>query len=375
MNSLPNYTRTAIWHVFNNLNPDSDGVVEKRHLNRLCGYVAASAQLFHQEKQLEDFQPEKKAITFDELIYFIESRPLKKASGKINMQMIDQFCWRNYFYPKYLKVRAKWLSLGPSEETAFRLWRMYNHLCVNDTVSPYEALCLLEKVLGGLKVSLSESKQGDLQQQRRRYNYWMLLGSLAEVFPSRMSEDKVQEAMEEVEDEILKCILKQGYMVKKGHRRHNWKERWFVLMPGILQYYTSKDKRVIKGVCLVNENSTVKRVEGKSNHSNRLMITCGETGKSFEISTSSFETIEAWVAVFRFAIDTAGEARTIFEHTLRQRQRKWEETLGQTPEECKLKAAIAKYDSVSRRFTHCRLDNRKSELKASLVDTNSGKSH
>lgn len=34
-------------------------------------------------------------------------------------------------------------------------------------------------------------------------------------------------------------ILKEGYMVKKGHIVHNWKRRWFQLTPGTLSYFTS----------------------------------------------------------------------------------------------------------------------------------------
>ncbi|KAM3871195.1 pleckstrin-2 [Diretmus argenteus] len=37
--------------------------------------------------------------------------------------------------------------------------------------------------------------------------------------------------------EQKKTILKEGFLVKRGHLVHNWKARWFVLMPDKLLYY------------------------------------------------------------------------------------------------------------------------------------------
>lgn len=39
---------------------------------------------------------------------------------------------------------------------------------------------------------------------------------------------------------LLHAVLK-GYMMKKGHKRKNWTERWFVLRPNSLSYYISED--------------------------------------------------------------------------------------------------------------------------------------
>lgn len=36
-------------------------------------------------------------------------------------------------------------------------------------------------------------------------------------------------------------------MLKKGHVRRNWHERWFVLKPGSLTYYISEDQKEKKG--------------------------------------------------------------------------------------------------------------------------------
>lgn len=41
--------------------------------------------------------------------------------------------------------------------------------------------------------------------------------------------------------------LKEGFMIKKGHIRHNWKSRWFILYSSRLDYFKSRGDIVPKG--------------------------------------------------------------------------------------------------------------------------------
>lgn len=50
------------------------------------------------------------------------------------------------------------------------------------------------------------------------------------------------------------AMFSQGYMMKKGHRRKNWTERWFVLRPNVLSYYLSEDLLEKKGDIILNED-------------------------------------------------------------------------------------------------------------------------
>lgn len=49
----------------------------------------------------------------------------------------------------------------------------------------------------------------------------------------------------------------QGYLMKKGHKRKNWNERWFVLKPSSMSYYVSEDLAEWKGDIFLDESSTV----------------------------------------------------------------------------------------------------------------------
>ena len=59
------------------------------------------------------------------------------------------------------------------------------------------------------------------------------------------------------------CFFLQGYMLKKGHKRKNWTERWFVLKPSIISYYVSEDLKDKKGDIILDGNCCV---EVKSKH-------------------------------------------------------------------------------------------------------------
>lgn len=49
----------------------------------------------------------------------------------------------------------------------------------------------------------------------------------------------------------------QGYMMKKGHKRKNWTERWFLLKPSSMSYYVGEDLAEHKGDIFLDGNCTV----------------------------------------------------------------------------------------------------------------------
>lgn len=49
----------------------------------------------------------------------------------------------------------------------------------------------------------------------------------------------------------------QGYMMKKGHKRKNWTERWFMLKPNSISYYVAEDLAEKKGDILLDGNCGV----------------------------------------------------------------------------------------------------------------------
>lgn len=51
-------------------------------------------------------------------------------------------------------------------------------------------------------------------------------------------------------------------MMKKGHKRKNWTERWFVLKPNCISYYVGEDLTEKKGDILLDGSCTVEARDG-----------------------------------------------------------------------------------------------------------------
>lgn len=57
---------------------------------------------------------------------------------------------------------------------------------------------------------------------------------------------------------LTSCLVHlQGYMMKKGHKRKNWTERWFLLKPNLISYYVHEDLAEHKGDILLDGNCIV----------------------------------------------------------------------------------------------------------------------
>ncbi|CDR00246.1 unnamed protein product [Oncorhynchus mykiss] len=76
-------------------------------------------------------------------------------------------------------------------------------------------------------------------------------------FSKGMNRQTLSMGISEVFQELILDVLRQGYMMKKGHKRKNWTERWFVLGPNSMSYYVSEDLTDKKGDILLDRNCCV----------------------------------------------------------------------------------------------------------------------
>merc|ERR1711963_761928 len=72
--------------------------------------------------------------------------------------------------------------------------------------------------------------------------------------------------------------IKEGFMTKKGHKRRNWKVRYFVLEPGRLSYYKAPAdylaRRRAKGDVILNAGTNV-RIAPEMRRSNCFSVSGG----------------------------------------------------------------------------------------------------
>ncbi|XP_057409313.1 switch-associated protein 70 isoform X2 [Balaenoptera acutorostrata] len=98
----------------------------------------------------------------------------------------------------------------------------------------------------------------------------------------------------------LIIVPEEGYMMKKGHRRKNWTERWFVLKPNIISYYVSEDLKDKKGDILLDENCCVESLPDKDGKKCLFLIKCFD--KTFEISASDKKKKQEWIQAIHSTI-------------------------------------------------------------------------
>ncbi|XP_039260573.1 pleckstrin-2-like isoform X2 [Styela clava] len=92
-------------------------------------------------------------------------------------------------------------------------------------------------------------------------------------------------------------IIKEGFMVKRGHVRHNWKTRWFKLSDTSLRYYKSKKDKVPHGrIALRNAKLSIYQSDNKSD-SNREFVMQIQTsdGIEYPIQAPSNSEMRAWM--------------------------------------------------------------------------------
>jgi hypothetical protein len=109
-----------------------------------------------------------------------------------------------------------------------------------------------------------------------------------------------QEALEEIVDFVVNEILMQGYVIKKGHMVRSVKNRWFVLKPGMLCYYTNRSCSDKKGEIVINHDTKVAAVPDSKKY--RFSVTCGSSKTNYDLEARDQRTKQEWLVALQKAI-------------------------------------------------------------------------
>ncbi|XP_006873063.1 PREDICTED: switch-associated protein 70 isoform X2 [Chrysochloris asiatica] len=182
----------------------------------------------------------------------------------------------------------------------------------NQGYMPYLNKFILEKIEYLLK-KLTEAMGGGWQQEQFEHfkinfdnnkdglSVWELIELIGNGhFSKGMDRQTVSMAINEVFNELILDVLKQGYMMKKGHKRKNWTERWFVLKPNIISYYVGEDLKDKKGDIMLDENCCVESLPDKDGKKCLFIIKCID--KTFEISASDKKKKQEWIRAIHSTI-------------------------------------------------------------------------
>uniref|UniRef100_A0A7M4E0C2 Switch-associated protein 70 n=1 Tax=Crocodylus porosus TaxID=8502 RepID=A0A7M4E0C2_CROPO len=238
----------AIWHAFTALDLDRSGKVSKSQLKVLSHNLCTVLNVPHDPVALEEhFRDDDEG----------------PVSNQGYMPYLNKFILEKIEY--LLKKLTEAMGAGWQQE-------QFDHY----------------------KISLNTNQEG--------LSVWELIDLIGSgQFSKGMDKQTVSMAINEVFNELILDVLKQGYMLKKGHRRKNWTERWFVLRPNIISYYMSEDLKDKKGDIILDDNCCVESLPDKDGKKCLFLIKCLD--KTFEISASDKKKKQEWIQAIQTTVN------------------------------------------------------------------------
>uniref|UniRef100_A0A3Q2D7R2 Switch-associated protein 70 n=1 Tax=Cyprinodon variegatus TaxID=28743 RepID=A0A3Q2D7R2_CYPVA len=230
----------------------------------------------------------------------------------------------------------------------------------------------LRKLTEAMGMGWCEEKFTDYMKQKKRKN-WLTVWELMELvgviyFSKDVDRHTLSMSINEVFSELILDILKQGYMMKKGHKRKNWTERWFVLRPTSLSYYVCEDLTEKKGDIILDQSCCVESLLDRDGKKCLFIIKCVD--KSFEISASDKKKKQEWIQAIQTCIQLLRlgllsphrEAR-LRRRELRQKQLMDEEDLAE-----RMKNLQAANEAKQRQLEEMRMKMEEVQAKATLEE-------
>lgn len=256
----------------------------------------------------------------------------KVEEGAFVKEHFDELCWTLTAKKNY---RADGIGSSPlSNQDAFRLWCLFNFLSEDKyplIMVPDEVEYLLKKLLGSLSLEMGLGELEELLAQDAQsaqtavgLSVWQFL----ELFNSGrclrgVGRDSLSMAIQEVYQELIQDVLKQGYLWKRGHLRRNWAERWFQLQPSSLCYFGSEECKEKRGTIPLDAHCCVEVLpdrEGK-----RCMFCVKTASRTYEMSASDTRQRQEWTAAIQTAIRLQAEGKTSLHKDLKQKRREQRE--------------------------------------------------
>nr|XP_058925145.1 switch-associated protein 70 isoform X2 [Kogia breviceps] len=305
MGGLKDELLKAIWHAFTALDLDHSGKVSKSQLKVLSHNLCTVLKVPHDPVALEEHfrDDDEGPVSNQGYMPYLNKFILEKVQDNFDKIEFNRMCWTLCVK----KNLAKSLLLI-TEDDAFKVWVIFNFLSEDKyplIIVPEEIEYLLKKLTeamgGGWQQEQFENYKINFDDSKDGLSVWELIELIGNgQFSKGMDRQTVSMAINEVFNELILDVLKQGYMMKKGHRRKNWTERWFVLKPNIISYYVSEDLKDKKGDILLDENCCVESLPDKDGKKCLFIIKCFD--KTFEISASDKKKKQEWIQAIHSTI-------------------------------------------------------------------------
>ncbi|KAL1007397.1 hypothetical protein UPYG_G00086220 [Umbra pygmaea] len=295
----------SIWHAFTALDVDQSGKVSKSQLKVLSHNLCTVMKVPHDPVALEEHfkDDDKGPVSNQGYMPYLNRFILDKVRDNFDILEFNNVCWTLCF-----KKNINMSHFLFCNEDAFKIWCIFNFL----SEDRYPLVIVTEEIEYFLQ-KLMEA-MGGIWNQERFEEYKLRLNKKQQClsawefielvgmghFSKGMNRQTLSMGISEVFQELILDVLKQGYMMKKGHKRKNWTERWFVLRPNSMSYYVSEDLSDKKGDISLDHNCCVESLPDKEGKKCLFIVKC--TGKTFEISASDKKKKQEWIQAIQTCI-------------------------------------------------------------------------
>uniref|UniRef100_A0A8C7MDX3 Switch-associated protein 70 n=1 Tax=Oncorhynchus kisutch TaxID=8019 RepID=A0A8C7MDX3_ONCKI len=295
----------SIWHAFTALDVDQSGKVSKSQLKVLSHNLCTVMKIPHDPVALEQHfkDDDEGPVSNQGYMPYLNRFILDKVRDNFDLLEFNNVCWTLCF-----KKNINMSHLLISNDDAFKVWCIFNFLSEDRyplVIITEEIEYFLWKLMEAMGGIWNQERFDDYKLMLNRKQQCLIAWELIELvgmghFSKGMNRQTLSMGISEVFQELILDVLRQGYMMKKGHKRKNWTERWFVLGPNSMSYYVSEDLTDKKGDILLDRNCCVESLPDKEGKKCLFIVKCSD--KSFEISASDKKRKQEWIQAIQTCI-------------------------------------------------------------------------
>ncbi|XP_009697572.1 PREDICTED: differentially expressed in FDCP 6 homolog [Cariama cristata] len=322
----------SIWYAFTALDVEKSGKVSKSQLKVLSHNLSTVLCIPHDPVALEEHfrDDDDGPVSSQGYMPYLNKYILDKVEeGAFVKENFDELCWTLTAKKNYKPDRNG--NSVISHQDAFKLWCLFNFLSEDKyplVMVPDEVEYLLKKICTAMNVELNSCELDDYLSQEPQgqggLTVWQFLDLVnSGRFLRGIEQEAVSMAVEEVYQEVIEDVLKQGYLWKKGQLRRNWSERWFMLKPSVLSYYMSEERKEKKGSIALDKHCCVEMLPDRDGK--RCMFCVKTSSRTYEMSASDTRQRQEWTLAIQTAIRLQAEGKKSLHKDLKQKRREQRE--------------------------------------------------
>ncbi|XP_044048337.1 switch-associated protein 70b isoform X2 [Siniperca chuatsi] len=314
----------SIWHAFTALDVDKSGKVSKSQLKVLSHNLCTVMNIPHDPVALEEHfkDDDEGPVSTQGYMPYLNKFILDKVTDNFDRQDFNKMCWTLCF-----RKNLDQSQLFVSNNDAFKIWCIFNFLSEDRyplIIVTEEIEYFLRKLTEAMGGSWVEERFEDyklqLNSKQQNLNAWQLISLVGSgQFSKGMDRQTLSMGITDVYQELILDVLKQGYMMKKGHKRKNWTERWFMLKPNAILYYVGEDLAEQKGEILLDGNCSVEALQDKEGKKCLFLIKSSQ--KRYEISASDKKKKQEWIQAIQTCVSLLRQGRPAPHREARQKRR------------------------------------------------------